>query len=629
MEVPETEEASSHAAGVPVNRVVGAVAFSAVLLASVLASWIAGLDVVYPLVLALLPWILVLWNRFGALASFAVTVLGAFGGILLGMVVTAALGVPLVIGFCVVALGVGVTGAWRAARLLGLGPSLVRRVQTVSGPAVGALLWIVVVAASKVLPGGSAYGWVMNGDSANNLRFARADVVIAGIQLGGSENPVPLPAGLLALAMSAGRSSVSPALLLRHDLGEFVAVWAGVIAIFCIAVGAVVSSAIPASQPRIRWAVGALGSVLPMTWLVLGYPIEYGFFNTHIAIVVVLCSWLVFRMSSTRPAIAWAGLTLASTLLLTVWSPLVLLPISLMLTIFLRGPRALWRSSMVGRVLAIVGTAQLALFGLIVTLPTLFVQGKFLGMGGAAYPFSKIVLPALAVAAVVLAVAARRRIGALQMQGLIAAVVAFGLAYAVLGFAARGSADPLLSYYPAKMMWVALIVILVIGLALALGLMASWRLRAATIIAIAGLVVATVTFVQTAPINKTQYPLTNPIKHMLRGDLYGPGDRAARTILQFADPARPTILWKSGQSEEAGVNFWVLQMQAAYGPSGLGLRKAGYGEYDVNKPADLCKIVRQIGEPTRVITADTSLARALASDCPTLDIDVAPVSQLP
>lgn len=613
------------------DRVVVAVIFTVVLVASAVAASVSGLNLWVPLCLAAVPWLLVLRDRFGFPAALSLVTIVLLWATLLGMVATASTGVPLVAAFPVLAIVVGVVGvtiaaATRAIRRRALSGWL----PAATGPAVGALVWTGVVVVSRLAPGAGAYGWVMQNDSANNILFARGDIAIAGIRLGSGESPVPLPAGMLALGMAAGRSSVSSDRLLAHDLTSFVGVWAATVALLCVLVGAVVSAAISPERSRVRWLVGALASLLPLTWLVVGYPIEYGFFNAHVALVIVLASWLVFRRVETRPAIAVAALALACTVLLAVWSPLVLLPAALILVLLIRSPSLLWPRARFDRALVVAGTGQLLLFGALVTAPSLFAQASFLTANGAAYPFSHRMFAVLLLLGLILAFVSRRSLGSLAAWGMVAELIAFVIAYAVLVFAARSSASPLSSYYPQKLGWLAMVVVLVIGLEFVAGLVTrSVRSRVLTPLVLVGSTAAVALFAYLVPTPVAGYIRSNPLHRILAGSLYGPHDQVANTVLDFADSTSPTILWATHRSEETAIDFWVLEMQASSVGGSFGLRKAAYGLYDVNRVANLCHISGLAKAPLRVYSPDIDLVRKLAVTCPSADIRVVSDSLLP
>lgn len=604
------------------RRQVFVAVFVVALSAAVIGSAAFGLDLWVPIGMATLPWLLLLADRFGSATGLALSVIILLFAVLLLMAGTAAIGAPLVLVFTILSVAVGIVGAGAMFRLVRCEQAQARRLFAATGPAVGAVVWLAVVVASRIIPGSGAYGWVMSNDSANNMLFARTQVAAAGIRIGSGENPVPLPAAMLALGMASGRGAVSSDALLAHDLTAFVGVWTATICLLCVLVGVVVSMSISVRRAAIRWVIGALASVLRLTWFVVGYPIEYGFFNAHVALVIALASWIVFRRLESRPAVAWGVLALSCTILLAVWSPLVLLPAGLMLVVLIQSRRSLWRPAH-GRLVAIAGTSQLLVFGLFVTTPSLVAQARFLAAGGAAYPFAKWPFILMLAATAAVAVLGFRRFGSRAALGVIAQVVACVLAFGALVFAARSTLAPLSSYYPAKLQWLATVFLVVIFLEWMLGLVAQWfRRRFVLAVAVVITTAAVAQFVQIAPDNATGYPRVDPLRQVLKGALYGPHDETAQLVLRFANDRAPTILWRSGRPDEGYVNFWVLEMQAARSSSSLALRQAAYGEYDVEKVADLCHIARSVGIPLKVISADSGLTKQVVSACPSLHIRI-------
>ena len=610
-------------AEIPRRRLVLSGIFTLVLVGAVLGSLLGGIDLWLPMTIAAMPWFLILWARFNGPTAIGLTILSVLGVALFGLMATTLPRVSIVVVFIVLSLAVGMGGV--AVVVRSVAPVRVpgSRMLAATGPLLGGVVWTVAVLLSRVLPGASAWGWVMNNDSANNLGFARLDLGVEGIQVGSLENPVPLPAGMLALGMSAGRGSVDSAHLLAHDLTAFIVVWGGCIALLCVLVGTLVSSMVSSSRPRVRWVVGALASLFPLSWYIVGYPIEFGFISTHVALVVVFAGWLVFRRLESRPALVWAALTLGCTLMLAIWSPLVLFPGSLLLVLLARSPRALWATSVRDRVIAIVGTAQLLLYGAFVSVPGYLAQSGFLAKGGAIYALSKWLFIVLVVGAMAVAVIARRRLGSLHFRGVVAAVLAALAGFGALVFAARDAPSPTTNYYPLKFEWIAGVILAVLVLAAVAGLVTRWWSgRLATAVALTVVTVGAATFSGLAPVNKTAYVRVNPVAQLLSGDFYGPHDEGARLILQYADRNSPTILWRSGRSDEMAIDFWVMQVQATLGPGSLALRTIAYGAYDVDKTADLCKVATLMDAPLRVVTSDSGLATEVSAECPAEQIVV-------
>ncbi len=214
----------------------------------------------------------------------------------------------------------------------------------------GGFVWVVGILVAAADPSSSTFGWVMGGDTANNLLFARTDLALDGVPLGPDRNPVPLPAVILALTMASGRANLSTAEFLAHDITALGISWGVLIFVLCALVGRLAARI--AGSGRREVPVAALASLIP-DLVCFRYPIEYGFFNAHLTLVIVLAVFLVFLESRRAPGLALGLLAVAATLLLATWGPLVLFPAGLALVVVIRERRALlstrgwgpWRSS--------------------------------------------------------------------------------------------------------------------------------------------------------------------------------------------------------------------------------------------------------------------------------------------
>jgi len=608
-------------------RIGALIGFAVGLVALIAVTVWGGSSIWLPMVWAICPWTLVAWRRLGVAAALAGTVLGLLAFALLGLILTAAIHVPIVTAFLVASAALGVAGALVALRLPpGARPTLSRTGAAIA-PALGAVVWLAVLGIARVRPGSAVLSWVMSGDSANNVLFARVDLAVSGIRLGPQENPVPLPAGLISLGASAGRAEVSSHRLLGHDLAALASLWGVVIAVLCVLIGAAAAASISASRPVMRTVVGALASLVPLSWFVVGYPVEYGFLNTHVALLVVLSGWLAFVSLSARPALLIALLALCCTLTLAVWSPVVLFPGLLMVVVIVRRWAVLPRQSRRDLVIGLIGLAQLLAFFLGVTIPSLVAQSGFLAAGGGAYAFSKWVLIASVAAAVVVGIAARRPLGATLSWALLAMGMAAVIGWGALLFLARGTPDALTSYYPLKFAWLSALVLLVVVLGTVLGVLSRWTRRAVvTAIAVAVVAVAVVGVLRFAPTSSGGYAIRNPVARILTGDFIGSGDTTVDRIVRYADLQAPTLLIGTHDRFESTIDFWVLQMQANSVSNDSRLRKAAYGVGDLRKPAQLCLVLRAMGAPTTVLTQDPTLGDRVRAACPDVDATVRPLA---
>ena len=546
--------------------------------------------------------------RLGADLAFASAIIVALVVVLAVPLLTRAVPVPLEIA---PAAALVLIGLMMAAGIGALPRPSRRAVVSWSASALGGAVWVVVTGASLLSPSSSAMGWVLGGDSANNLLFARQGIARGSIWLAADENPVPLPAALLTSALVPGRGG-APDDLLRHDVMGLVLTWSAVIVVVCLLAGRLL--AVFAGDRPHSVVAAAVGSVLPLTWFVSGYPIEFGFFNAHLAFVLLLAGLLVALHGRRQPALALGVLALSAVLVLATWAPLVLVPAAVGLVIVVRDRRALWLTR--GPSLLLLGLAGVALvgWGLAATLPVLLAQGDALGAPGGVFVFSRWFVLAILGGGLVAGLALRRDA---RSRGVIVVVVvvALSVAWAVLLYGARASADPFVSYYPAKVAWLGAVLVVLLTTGVAWRLAGGVRPQSSRRLARAGVAVAVALAVVVAPALRTAYVQIPPLVRIVSGSFAPGGDVQTERIFSQVDPVSPRLLWRSGDPNERGLNFWSLMMAGGIEPTYLPLRIAAGGEYG-DSTEELCRVIGLIpAETTVVVTADGGLEAEYTAVC--------------
>lgn len=612
-------------------------AYFIALILSAAATLVAGFSVWIPLLLATLPSALLLRRAFDgwmALASGVILLLAiALGGLLL----TAALSWPITPAFTVIALALGFSTAV-AGRLNG-GLSLRARstrptVLSLLGalsPLVGATLWGLTLVVARIRPHGAFVSWAMNGDSANNILFARAQWHASGIRVGPDENPVPLPAGLIVLGGASGRGSTPASATLHHDVIALFSVWAPLIALMCILFGVTACMWIARDRPVLRAVAGAGGSLLPLSWSILGYPIDSGYLGAHLAVAVVLCTWIAAGRARARPALVVGLCAIAAVVLLATWTPLALFPAGIMAG-QLRRHRPVLAGGVGDCAFAATGVLLLLLFGFGVTLRSFAGQSAALSLPGGGYPLFLSICGALVVVVVVVGFAARRRWDSAPSRALVALVIAVPIGFGGLVFTARSQNNPYLTYYPVKFAWLSSTLLLVIVLGIVFGLIGytvdqrRWRLAWG-----ATLTVGALAFVQLPGQVAAPTPFASPIFRIVTGNYLGAGvgDSTARAIFEYVDTESPSLLWRSGIRNEPMIDFWAMQMQANSLSGAFQLRYLAYGNYRLDKVSDLCRILELMGGHVRVVTRDPQLADEVASKCPAVPAVVESLPPMP
>lgn len=589
-----------------------AVAVQALALLAALVLAVAGVSLLPLLAVSSAVWVMLLAARWGAGLGIAASLTAAALLVLMSLAVLPVTGLPLLGSQVVIWTAAGAAGIALAAR----------RVEPVDAdrwraaawrwapPALGAVIWIGAMIASVVMRSASHYSWVMMGDSANNLLFARETIYDDGIELGGDANPVPLPSAAIALAMSAGRSATAGGDLLRHDIGSFAVVWGLLIALTCYLAGAAAAVVVDPRRRGLVVVAGAGASLIPLSWFVTGYPIEYGFFNTHLALPIVFLSWIAATSSSRNPPVAFATLLGACTLMLAVWSPLVLLPLALAVLVAVRHRRELLAIRRGRLAVVLVGGLQLLAYGLVSTLPSLLAQGGFLTGVGGIIPFPRTIIALAAGGALVAGVLALLRKHRTAGLSLLAVLAGGAVGIGALLFLNRAQASPW-TYYPTKLAWLMTIIFGVLALGTVLASLPPLRKLVAgvlLVVAVAGTFGALYAVGKSIP----SFSWRDPVPRIVTDD-FAVDDDVAEKIFALSDPDKPALLWESGDPAEGSINFWLLQMRADSTSENRELRVYAYAHDDTVE--ELCAIVAAMGPPVTVHTADPLLQDKVDESC--------------
>ena len=320
----------------------------------------------------------------------------------------------------------------------------------------------------------------------------------------------------------------------------------------------------------------------------------------------------------------WADVPrcLAASLLLAVWSPLVLMPACLALVIAVQQRKAILASRGAALVWLVATTGQLVAYGLGVVLPGLLHLRGFLKVQGDAYVFPRSAIVIIGVALIVLSFVAFRSLRSAEWTAILAMVAASALGLAALLFVTRHEPDPW-PYYPLKFSWMALVLLLVLLVGVVPSALAPLFRRAVVRYAAIALVTATaVTILAAAPPSDALHEWSNPIKWILNGEVSGRGDAVSETILRDADLEYPHVFWQSKAPQQDFINFWLLEIAANSMTKSNDLRVFAYGVYDETKVRDLCSIMKLMGGAVTVVTANPNLESGDDGACSTLRAEV-------
>ncbi len=590
---------------------------------------LVGAPVWIAVCLAALPWLIRAVRRGAGLNAIARVWFAGIFLLLVVLVVTAAGRLPMLLSVDVVISAAGLLGAG----LLVVGPGTVppRARGQVSRhlPAfLGAAFWLVISIGTAIIRPVSGLSWAMHGDAASYLLYARAVTRSSGIVIGPDENPVPLPSALLAVFMAPGRGGVPASNLLGHDIVAFESLQIAVIAVTCVMTGMLAGALARKSSPSLMVAMIAsgAGSLLPLSWILTTNTLAYGYFDAELVLPIVFAA-ILLALDSERRAIPTAGLlAVASTVVLTVWSPLVVVTIGLLVTVLVTQRHAVLRARGLSRVFLVVSGAQLLVAVLAISLPSVLSQGSSLQASGSIYVFTHSLFPSIAVICVLLG-ALVLRVGR-QRMGIVGVVVPISLSVGlgVLLFQNRASTN-LWSYFPLKFEWLSVGVLVVVMLGLLPAVFLPWTARRASRF-IASIAVASMAAVVclSAPGSLTLDQVG--VLPWLAQASDGPdgGASTAAVILDAGDPGRPVLYWQSHQRDERYVNYWMIELESRTMQNNA-LRKFAF-QYHETGDRDLCTILGLVPGRVTLRTANPGLEASLMRDCPSASPRIA-VSSIP
>lgn len=610
------------------ERVVALVLFC-VLCASAALGLFAGLSIWVFIAAVAAPWWLVAARRIGVIAAAAAVSVGWWAVVLFGLMASAAIGLPLSISVPVLFGAIGVAGcvlcARPARRVVRLAP---RRAYL--GALLGPAVWLGAAGTVRALTGLPSVVFSMSGDAANSIVFARSITAAGGIVIGA--NPNPLPFALLAVSSTWPHHGISTGAL-AVDLYSYANAWIFTVAVSCALSGLAAAAWVPARRPGLIAASSAVGSLVPLLWLVGGLQIQYGSFDALSVIPIASAAWLAFATARRSPVVAMCVLLVASIEALASWGPLVLLPVGFALALAARSRRDVRTIRGIRVAALIVALGVLALYAVLVTTRSLGMSGVGAGSAltspGSTYPLSWYV-PLLLVggAAAVLSLVGNR----LLRFGFAITVASLGLGLGVLLFLNRNSPS-LWMYYPQKYLWLATAIVLIIGVSVAATALSALHLGRPQLIAFAAaaaVVVLAIDGVSQGVIEQSRAtqpgaPLAaSPSALQLvladrANTLNGaPVDaQVLDAIAAHGVPAAPTLYWQSGLQarQEAAIDAWMLQMMWANEQSRLALHNLAY-TVDTSQLSQLCSILTTAGAPVTVVTADpAALAPQITAGC--------------
>lgn len=479
----------------------------------------------------------------------------------------------------------------------------------------GPAYFSVVFAASKILPGGNRYAWVMNNDAVNNILMVRDLVHDGGIIIGVGGNPVPFTTSMLSLFLVGPRTDYAGHGNLHADVIGMQVFWLFTTVLLGLAAGLAAAEIVGrAGRPR-GWAIAAaaVASLATTMWFIVGYPIEYGFLNAALGLMLLMLAVLLVQFMREHPAYVLGLLMLASVLIIATWTPTVLFLAAFLVALIIVERRHIFvRDARVVSTWALPALLAVLFVGL-VTVPSFVRTSSLLSAAGGVEHLPLFLLWLMPAALVIVAILT---FGVRSVQAWTYSAIGLTQLIAVGGllFLNRALEDPW-TYYPFKMLWFgsAFIALLIVPL----GFVLVSRMRRPTVrLGLAsGLVLALLLCLNWAIPTPSQFHRRDVSKILFapQGPIFN--DDVAREI--FIDDSGQLVMYyeSSVPIRDAAFNFWNMSNWAnSLKPAVFDLRYAAY--YPPTELAGLCKLADFAGTNIKVVTAIPDLAEQVQRTCP-------------
>lgn len=200
-----------------------------------------------------------------------------------------------------------------------------------------ALLTPSIISFAVLLINGNIFGtnllWVAQGDAQTNTVSANEI-----IEKNGFIDVIPsLTQGVMALAIAdrvAGNISFGSFIpIMQTQAGILFLSWA----ITSVLFGAIAWQEFKTKSVSFQLIVVFASATIPLTWGVLGFSIEAGFFNTPFALISILASWIFWRGLSDHRRFRTISMLLLFAITaffsLLAWAPLAIIPITLIFAV--------------------------------------------------------------------------------------------------------------------------------------------------------------------------------------------------------------------------------------------------------------------------------------------------------
>lgn len=486
-----------------------------------------------------------------------------------------------------------------------------RREVLVVAPAIAVPVVIVVVGGPIAAALGSGPTWAMRNDAVWNLVTARLIIDDGGLRVDQHPNSSPLTGGLIATAASPGRSAIGPTDLLEHDASSAAELWLLVVLAGAALAGLVGLRTTHSATRALRITAAVATAVIPVTWFVVGFAFQFGFYNSSIAVLLLLASWLAWLETRVAPILGSAMLSLATVAMLATWAPLAAIPGALAIVALASRLSSRRREGRRTGLWWVIAAAPVPIYVAVVTLPDLRRDGAALAVEGGIQPLAPthVLLVIAAASVIVVFHALRARSPHLLIgYGVVVASGVLGIGYLVWQ---RLQSTTYWGYYPIKMSWMLCSLLLVILTAALLAEVAAFRgRRGASLLAVgsSGLLVAAL-MAQTPPIESHPLPFVDIVAGT--GVAYSPAD--AKTLFDVSEDGQRVLASRLvDQRTDGFLNLWLLQLESdsAQDP----IRGFAY-VLDSSDAGQVCEAIRTWGGDVEVKTSDAGLDDDLRAIC--------------
>lgn len=302
---------------------------------------------------------------------------------------------------------------------------------------------------------GDNLGWMLAGDAQTNT-----DTAIEILSKNG------IPSVFATLSQSSMAFFIGGSLDLQQLDTSFIPIMQiqslalfGAWAIASILFGLIANRGLSLSPPLIRMLIVFLGASFPLSWFILGFSVQAGFYNSPFALISLASAWLIWRdfeMARGKVGIPQLAFMVAAVFLAALaWTPLAIIPTSLLAVAYVRYVIPIMARNSNRRII-FIGLNLLMLTGALFFVPVVVQNMRSASADGFMTELPPQFIAVIFILAIFVAVTARGSL--LKMgstnAGLLAVTVSGALGIALLSLQAAGSPFTLSwAYYPRKAAW--------------------------------------------------------------------------------------------------------------------------------------------------------------------------------